>query len=77
MLRAIWNRGLRCDSDIYSSDMAEVDGWLGRRQSREVRREILGHLKICRRCRQWVKYEADDKAFESWLITHGSTEDIS
>jgi len=48
--------------------MAEIDDWLERRQSREVRRGILGHLKICRLCRQWVKYEADDKAFESWLI---------
>jgi len=68
MLRAIWNRGLRCDTDICSSDMAEIDDWLESRQSREVRRGILGHLKICRLCRQWVKYEADDKAFESWLI---------
>jgi len=26
---------------------AEIDGWLERRQSREVRREILRRLKIC------------------------------
>ena len=55
---------------------AEIDDWLDRRQSREVRREILGHLKICRRCHQWMREEAEDNALESGLITRDSVKEI-
>jgi hypothetical protein len=37
----------------------EVADWLEHRQSREDRRAILKHLKICRRCHDWVRFEAE------------------
>ena len=43
----------------------EIDAWLERRQSREQRREMLEHLKICRRCRAQMQREV-----ETWRIAN-------
>lgn len=38
-------------------DGEEIDAWLERKQSRGQRREVLEHLKICRRCRARMRRE--------------------
>jgi hypothetical protein len=53
----------------------EVAGWLDQRQSREVREDILDHLKICRRCRDWVRFEAEEKRIGHSIIRPVFTED--
>ena len=46
----------------------EIDDWLERRGSRKDRRRILGHMRICRRCRRWMRDEAEDRLFRSGMI---------